>query len=233
MRGLEEGKGKLLRRENNNHMLIMFSLQMRRKYANQLRMHKPKEQLYRFAPGACYFLGLGLRFFFFFPPEEEQPQAPSGEGKILSPLLPSTRSFPPLLSLSLPAPRLSCSDLQIQHSGAHPPPPPPPHPGRACFASLRPWDSPERGARPADALRGRADRTSRIRLLRSTDRRTQPKRCSKKCLGKAAEQALNQSARFTVEPEAGISFVNYLTACVREMKYTHRPSPNHRGRGEH
>lgn len=29
MRGLEEGKGKFLGRENNNHAVIMFSLQMR------------------------------------------------------------------------------------------------------------------------------------------------------------------------------------------------------------
>lgn len=42
MRGLEEGKGKLLRRENNNHMLIMFLLQICRKYSSQLRMCEPK-----------------------------------------------------------------------------------------------------------------------------------------------------------------------------------------------
>lgn len=68
MRGLEEGKRKLLRRENNNHMLINFSLQMRRKYTNQLRVHKPKGT----APLACwggrggdYFGGLGLSLLLF------------------------------------------------------------------------------------------------------------------------------------------------------------------------
>lgn len=48
-----------------------------------------------------------------------------------------------------------------------------------------------------------------------------------KYLGKAAEQALNQNTHFTVEQKARISFMNYLTACMREAKYTHKPSPNH------
>lgn len=48
-----------------------------------------------------------------------------------------------------------------------------------------------------------------------------------KYLGKAAEQALNQNTRLTVKQKAPISFMNYLTACMREMKYTHKPSPNH------
>lgn len=134
MRGLEEGKGKLLRRENNNHMLITFSLRMHRKYTNQLRMPKPKGTA---LPGCCwgghYFGGLG--FFFFFS-RGGVALALSGEGKILSPLLPSTRSLPPLFWLSLPVPRISCSDLQIQQSGAHPPPPPRLHPGCVCFACL-------------------------------------------------------------------------------------------------
>lgn len=66
MRGLEEGKGKLLRRENNNHMLIMFSLQMHRKYTNQLRARKPKGTA---LPGCCWgviIFGVWDFFFFFF-----------------------------------------------------------------------------------------------------------------------------------------------------------------------
>lgn len=54
-----------------------------------------------------------------------------------------------------------------------------------------------------------------------------------KYLGKAAKQALNHNTRFTVEQKAHISFMNYLTACMGEIKYTHKPSPKHRGRGEH
>lgn len=65
MRGLEEGKGKLLRRENNNHMLINFSLQMRRKCTNQLRVHKPKGTALLACWGGDYFGGLGLSLLLF------------------------------------------------------------------------------------------------------------------------------------------------------------------------
>lgn len=110
MRGLEEGKGKLLRRENNNHMLINFSLQMRRKYTNQLKVHNPKGTALLACWGGVIILG-GWDYHYYYFPEEEWPQPCQGK-EILSPLLPSTRSLPPLFQLSLPVPQISCGDLR-------------------------------------------------------------------------------------------------------------------------
>lgn len=113
MRGLEEGKGKLLRRENNNHMLINFSLQMHRKYTNQLRVHKPKRTaLIGLLEGQGVIIWeVSDYYYYYYFPEEEWPQPCQGK-EILSPLLPSTRSLPPLFQLSLWVPRISCGILQ-------------------------------------------------------------------------------------------------------------------------
>lgn len=96
------------------------------------------------------------------------------------------------------------------------------HPGwgSACPCSRDiPRMSP--GALPADVLgEGRADRTSGIKLLRSTARGKQPKHRSRSILGKAAEQTLNQNPGVTVQQKPHISFINYLTVCLRARKYT-------------
>lgn len=46
-----------------------------------------------------------------------------------------------------------------------------------------------------------------------------------KYLGKAAEQTLNQNPGVTVQQKPRISFMNYLTVCLRARKY----APNHQG----
>lgn len=99
MRGLEEGKGKLLRRENNNHMLINFSLQMRRKYTNQLRVHKAKGTALLPCWGGEGVIILGVwDYHYYYFPEEEWPQPCQGK-EILSP----TAALYALFTTSFPA----------------------------------------------------------------------------------------------------------------------------------
>lgn len=151
----------------------------------------------------------------------------SGEGKILSPLLPSTRSVPPLSQLSLPVPRISCSDLQMQHGSGHP------HPACCTPAARVPPVPAALGQSRARCCPGRCapGRTSAqdepYQVAEEHSQETATQTLLQKYLGKAAEQALNQNTRLTVKQKAPTSFMNYLTACMREMKYTHKPSPNH------
>lgn len=170
------------------------------------------------------FFGVGI--IFFFSPRRSGPSPVRGRKDLISTAA-LYALFTTSLQLSLPVPRVSCSGLQREPGrAAHPrlPPLPPAPPVRP----RRPGTVPSTALRRQ--MRGRT--SGRDEPCRVAEEHSQEKATGtllQKCLGKAAGQALNPSTRSTVEQNAPISSMNYLTACTREMKYTHNPSPKHRG----
>lgn len=159
-------------------MLINFSLQMRRKYTNQLRVHKPKGTalLACWGGGCDYFGGLGLSLLLFS--RGGVAPALSGKGNLIP-----TAALYTLFTTSFPAFPPGPSDFlwrpAVRAARDAPPATPSLHPGWGLRLSLQQGTSPERCS-PADVLgEGRADRTSRIRLLRSIARGKQPKHHSR------------------------------------------------------
>lgn len=160
-------------------MLINFSLRMHRKYTNQLRVHKPKGAAQLASCGGVgsdYFWGLGLSLLLF----SRGGVAPALPGK--GNLIPTAALYT-LFTTSFPAfppgplDFLWCPAVRAERDA--PPGTPSVHSGwgSACPCSR---GHPQNGAGPADVLgEGRADRTSRIRLLRSTARGKQPKHRSR------------------------------------------------------
>lgn len=155
---------------------------------------------------------------YYYFPEEEWPQLCQGK-EILSPLLPSTRSLPPLFQLSLLVPWISCGVLQCEQSEMHPLS----APGVGLCLSLQQGTSPER-CWPGRCAWGRAsgqDKQDQIAEEHSQGKAT--KTPLQKYLGKAAEQTLSRNPGVTVQQKPHISFMNYLTVCLRARKYTPNP----------
>lgn len=170
------------------------------------------------------FFGVGI--VIFFSPRRSGPSPVRGR-KDLIPTAALYALFTTSLQLSLPVPRVSCTTRSQSWAGQRTPclsplPPAPP---------VRPrWP----GTVPSTALRRQMHRRTSgrdepYRVAEEHSREKATRTPLQKCLGKAAGQALNPSTRSTVEQKAPISSMNYSTACTREMKYTHNPSPNHRG----
>lgn len=93
-----------------------------------------------------------------------------------------------------------------------------------ALLSLQQGTSPERCS-PGRCARGRAsgqDEWDQIAEEHSQGKAT--KTPLQKYLGKAAEQTLNQNPGVTAQQKPHISFMNYLTACLKVRKYTPNPA---------
>lgn len=97
-------------------------------------------------------------------------------------------------------------------------------PGLGAPLSLQQGTSPERCS-PGRCARGRAsgqDEWDQIAEEHSQGKAT--KTPLQKYLGKAAEQTLKQNPGVTVQQKPHISFMNYLTVCLKVRKYTPNPA---------